>query len=482
MSQAQTLLSFGENMDLFVAPDGGCYATFADANGHKQTHAIRSQSFHSYLVSVFYRAEGKPPNSNAVKQAIDAYAAKARYGGATRDVYIRVAGHAGRVYIDLADNEWRVIEVDAAGWRVVTDAPVRFLRPTGMSNLPVPERGGTIDDLRHFVNVRDDDDFTLIVAFLLGSLCPQGPFAHLELVGEQGSAKSTTARVIRSLVDPNTSPLRAEPSGERDLVIVGSNSWMPTFDNLSHVPGWMSDALCRLSTGGGFSTRVLYTDADEKIFQLARPAIITAIGDVVVRGDLLDRTIVLRLPCLTGNRKAESELWAAFHSARARILGALLDGVSAALKNRDAMKIPRLPRLADFGKWVTAGEAAFGWRGGACLAAYFANQEESNAVALEGDPVAAYVLELAERGAWSGTATELHADLMARARAHGQSFGLPRSAGGLRNALNRLAPNLRRVGVSIRFAREGKAGTRVIHIQKSDQSVSHVSAVSRDVA
>jgi ABC-type protease/lipase transport system fused ATPase/permease subunit len=115
-------------------------------------------------------------------------------------------GYQDRVYLDLADEQWRVIEVDTNGWRVASDVPVRFLRPAGMMPLPMPEGGGSIEDLRMFMNV--EDDFKVIVAFLLGSLRPTGPFAHLELLGEQGSAKSTTARIIRSLIDPNHSPLK----------------------------------------------------------------------------------------------------------------------------------------------------------------------------------------------------------------------------------------------------------------------------------
>jgi len=134
------------------------------------------------------------------------------------------------------------------------------------------------------------------------------------------------------LIDPNHSPLKAEPGSERDLAIAASNVWMPVWDNMSHMKPWMSDSMCRLSTGGGFSTRALYTDADEKTFQLMRPAILTAIGDVAVKGDLLDRMIILRLPRLTNNRVAEDELWSEFNIFRPFILGALLDAVSMAIQ------------------------------------------------------------------------------------------------------------------------------------------------------
>ena len=128
-----------------------------------------------------------------------------------------------------------------------------------MLALPYPERGGNINELRPFVNVATVQDFHLMVAYQLAAMRPMGPYPIMVLTGEQGSAKSTAARVNRSLVDPNTSPLRSAPREERDLMISAINSWMLVFDNLSGIPPWLSESFCRLSTGGGISNRELYT-------------------------------------------------------------------------------------------------------------------------------------------------------------------------------------------------------------------------------
>lgn len=480
LAQIETLLSLAEKMELFSSPDGGCYATFK-IDGRTQTHQIGTRAFESYLVRAFYEKEEKPPSDGALRQALGTYAAKARFDGVVQPVHVRVAGYENRVYLDLADDELRVIEIDARGWRLASDVPVRFLRPAGMQPLPMPQNDGEIDFFRQFVNVDNDNDFQVIVAFLLGALRPTGPFAHLELLGEQGSAKSTTARIIRSLIDPNHSPLKAEPGSERDLAITASNVWMPVWDNLSHMKPWMSDSMCRLSTGGGFSTRALYTDADEKTFQLMRPAILTAIGDVAVKGDLLDRMIVLRLPRLTNNRIAEDELWRDFYDYRPFILGALLDAVSMAIKNIDTVRLPRLPRLADFAKWVTAGESAFGWNTGTCVEAFIANQDDSNIVVLESSAVAAMIIEVAKGDGWSGTASELLEMLAGKAN-RSQLFGLPKTPGGMRSALNKLKPNLRRAGIDVEFARVGKGSTRMIYIRESSKSVGSVGVVGNKAA
>jgi hypothetical protein len=166
--------------------------------------------------------------------------------------------------------------LDAGGWRVVDNPPVRFRRACAMLSLPTPTPGGNIEFLRDYLNVGPDDR-PLVVAWLLAAMRPVGPYPVLCLHGEQGSAKSTTARVLRELVDPNAAPLRSEPREPRDLMIAANNGWVVALDNLSHVASWLSDALCRLSTGGGFSTRELYSDDDEMIFNATRPMILAAL-------------------------------------------------------------------------------------------------------------------------------------------------------------------------------------------------------------
>ena len=107
---------------------------------------------------------------------------------------------------------------------------------------------------------------------------------------------------------------------------------MQAFDNVSALQPWLSDALCRLATGGGFGTRRLRTDQDEVLFDGARPIILNGIEDVVTRPDLADRAMFLTLePIPEERRRPEAEFWAAFEAERPDILGALLD---AALRGR----------------------------------------------------------------------------------------------------------------------------------------------------
>ena len=181
------------------------------------------------------------------------------------------AEHDGRIYLDLADDRWRAVEIGPDGWQVITCPPVRFRRAAGMLPLPMPMRGGSIEALTSFFNLPTRSDFVLVVAWLLAALRHGGPYPLLAVSGEQGSAKTVLSKILRALIDPNAAPVRTAPREERDLFIAAGNGHLLAFDNLSDLPAWISDALCRLASGGSFAVRQLYTDRDEVLFQAARP-------------------------------------------------------------------------------------------------------------------------------------------------------------------------------------------------------------------
>ena len=222
-----------------------------------------------------------------------------------------------------------------------------------------PGRGGSVATLRSFLNVQTDADFVLVVAWALACLRNRGPYPVIVLSGEQGSAKSTFSAVLRALLDPNTAPLRALPREDRDLFIAASNGHVLAFDNVSGLPAWLSDTLCRLATGGGFAVRQLYSDNDEVLFDASRPVILNGIEDIVSRPDLADRALFLTLePIPEERRRPEAELWDAFDAERPRLLGALLDAVVEGLRRLPETRLERLPRMADFALWATACETA----------------------------------------------------------------------------------------------------------------------------
>jgi hypothetical protein len=386
-------------------------------------------------------------------------------------VFVRVAEHAGDVYIDLGNETWNVVRVTREGYEVVPHPPIGFVRKAGFAPLPYPAGDGTIDDLRPFVNIRRDEDFMLVAAWAAFSLSPRGPYPVLVLQGEQGSAKSTTVRVLRALVDPAVEPLRALPRSERDLAIAAGNAWVLAFDNLSGIRDWLSDALCRLATGGGFATRMLYTDDEEIIFSARRPIILNGIDDIATRGDLQERSVLVSLPSiLEDERREENTFWAEFEAARPRVFGALLSGVSAALRNADDVHLERKPRMADFAVRATAMEGAFGWESGSFVEIYSANRQQASETLLANEPTAEAIEKLLEDGrenVWIGTATELLQMLGSYVNdAVKRSKAWPGGPQVLSRRLKRIAPALRSAGIQYTEHEQGHRKRKVKVLRK----------------
>jgi hypothetical protein len=331
--------------------------------------------------------------------------------------------------------------------------------------------------LREFLNV-ENGDWPLLLGWTLGLMMPEGPYPVLVLTGEHGSAKSTMVKVLRLLVDPSTIPLRSLSRNEHDLAIAARNSWVIAFDNVSILSPWLSDAICRLATGGGFATRELYTDADEVLFDSKRPVVLNGIGDIATQSDLLDRAIIITLPIISDNkRRTEEKLWGEFESVRPMIMSTLLDAVVLALRDVKSVTLGASPRMADFAKWVVAAAPALGMIGQEFLDAYQRNRYGVHELVLESSPVGAEIISLAAGlpigCEWKGTATELLDELNGKVNESVQRRkDWPKTARLLSGTLRRLAPNLRATGVEVKWGGEGSGRTRrrTVSVRKGPHS------------
>jgi hypothetical protein len=306
----------------------------------------------------------------------------------------------------------------------------------------------------------------LFATDLIAALFVKGPFPILGIHGEAGSAKTTAERIFRNMVDPNVSPCRAMPKNVHDLMIAANNSWLLSFDNLSYLPIWFSDSLCRLSTGGGFSTRKLYADSTEVLFEGCRPSVLTGIEELATRTDLLDRSIVLELPVIR-KYTAEQEFWRKFETAHPQLLGALLDVAVSVLQELPKIELAEQPRMADFARLGMAAEPALDVPRGAFMQAYQRNRRRANAVALEASPIANLICDLPEPS-WEGTATmllgKLDSMVVDDVRKHRSWPKTPKTLSGM---VRRLSTALRTAGVEIRFDRDNTLKrSRIISIQR----------------
>src|SRR5262249_37199629 len=152
---------------------------------------------------------------------------------------------------------------------------------------------------------------------------------------------------------------------------------------------------------------------------------------------------VLHLPAiLPARRRTEVAFWAAFEREWGALLGALLDTLVDALAALPRVSLRELPRMADFARFGVAVERALGGPPGGFLAAYRANREAADDLALEASLVAGPLQDfLATTGAWTGTATKLLDGLTTRvAESMRRKREWPKTATALGGELRRLAP------------------------------------------
>lgn len=467
-SVATQLVELASDAELFHDDAFECFAR-VEVGDHHETMRVRSQMFKRWLLRQFFIvADGAAPSNEAISSAINTLEAQASFMGDRRQVAVRIAGADGAVYVDLGTPDWDIAEITAAGWKLRNDAPVALYRPPGLKPLPIPDHHGDIRRLREFLNV-DEAGWTMAVSWLVGAFKPTGPYPVLTFQGEQGTGKTSAGRKLRALIDPNVSPMRTTPKTEHDLVITASNGWVIALDNLSQTQLWLSDAICRLATGGGFATKTLYTDRDEQLFDAVRPVILNGIDSIVTRHDLADRCLFCTLhPIPEEERIAESDLDKDFAEAAPAILGGLFDAVSMALRNIETVSMEKLPRMADFALWVKAAEPALPWPAGQFETVYTTNRKGAVERSIESSLLGTAILQFAETNAsWEGTPSDLLANLERLAGEKAiKAKAWPKSPSAFSRHLRELSSFLRKVGVEMELDNR-VSGKRLIKISKT---------------
>jgi len=456
--------------ELFHDRDNEPYAAVR-VNGATHVLGVTTDPFRRWLARESYRARGRGASSQALDDLVQTLAAEAQFDGAERPVFTRVGEVDGAAYIDLGGDDWSVVKIEAGTWSIETDAGIMFRRPATAQALPTPVRGGSIDLLWKYVNA-DEEDRPLILVWLLSALAPRGPYPLLSIQGEQGTAKSSAARFLKRLTDPSKAPLRSMPSNEVALANAASHAHVLAFDNLSHLSSDMSDALCRLSTGGGITRRKLYTDNDEVLLDSQLPVILTSINDVITRPDLADRTYHVRLSYIEpADRRSELDLDAEFERDAPYIFGALLDAFAEARDLVHAVRLAQPPRLADAARLAVAAEGALGLAPGTMEQALASNAIDLDLVQLEFFAFAGALEALSESQDWDLTATELLAQLeLAATQDEREDSTWPRNTKALAQQLDRIVPVLRRRHIEVsRYQTPGSNSRRLIRIRRTDR-------------
>ncbi len=432
MAREKYHLGVSEAGEAFARPKSGLPRVFLLRGGQV---SLRKQ-----LARTFFKEKGKAAGQQALSDALTTLDGFAQEKAPTR-LYQRVGQRDGTIWIDLGDDTGRAIRVESGAWNV--DEPgVLFKRTPLTSALPYPARDGDLDELWRFVNVTRDDRAP-ILAYLVAALLPDIPHPVLGIFGQQGSAKTSTMRVLVALVDPSPVPYRRPPRDADAWVTAAAGSWVVALDNLSSIQQWLADLLCRAVTGEGDVRRMLYTDGDLHVFALRRVIALTGIDLGSLPGDLADRLLPITLDVIAEeDRRDETSLWPAWEEAHPRILGALLDLAANVLARLPRVHMQRMPRMADYARVLAAVDDVLGTDG---LDRYLGAQGRLAHDTLSGDSFITSVMEAVTK-TFDGTA----ADLLELATPTDEKWrkpkGWPANARVATQHLRKQAPVLRKAG------------------------------------
>jgi putative DNA primase/helicase len=453
--QRDQLLASADEFELWHSPEKLCFAT-CTIKGHREHWRLDSNAFKRILAGRYYYATGNALTAQLLADGIRVLEVRALEEGECLKAFSRIGHQADALWIDLCDAEWRAVRVTPAGWSVEITPPIKFVRSDTMLAMPAPESGGLIEQLRGFVNA-SDTDHRLIVGWIVAALWGRATtFPVLAIGGEQGSGKSTVSKMLRMLTDPSAVPIAAPPKEERDLFTMANSGHVLAFDNISKIDAWLSDAICRISTGSGFLTRKLHTDFEASWFHGSRPTILNGIPSLTERADLAERSLTVRLERIgPAERTTEADWWARWEVAWPSIFGALLDALSGALRSWSEVVITSKPRMADFAHLMAAAEKWLGWEAGDFERAYSFNRQSTDDAVFESDPIAVAIDRFIRNShgddGWEGTATMLLAELgKLVSEEDRRSRFWPSKPNALGNAVDRAAPLLRRRGIDVR--------------------------------
>ncbi|NLU68472.1 ATP-binding protein [Streptomyces sp. HNM0574] len=448
----------------FRTADGTVYA---QRNGQPVARPIRSQgtsgSHRQELMVGLFRDGLGVFNGTALKEALDLIEALAMNQPA-QQVHIRVApGTDGATWLDLGRSDGQSVRIHPTGWDILTPAPeeVCWRRTQLTGELPLPARdtdGKGIDLLLRLTNFASAETECLAIAWLIGCLGPHVPVPAPFLTGPQGAGKSTAGRMLMRIIEGMSGDLRRAPKDEENLIVPVAAGWVTALDNLSHLTPDLSDAMCCIVTGAENTKRALHTDGDVYRVGYRRPLLMTGIDVGVIRPDLAERLLPLRLE-RPKVRRTEAELWADYEQALPVILGSLLD-LTVQVRAAEA-DIPTDLRMADFAHLCAQLDAATGFKS---LAAYRASLDDLNDDVIEGDLLAQTVLKHAasltpgtqERmtsSEWLHALTQLYTGDELRPLPK----GWPTTGKVLSDRLKRLQPTLAARGVLIDWGRINKS-------------------------
>lgn len=448
-SALKVLLSIGMEAETFRSTDGLAYAYYEGIGAVP----VKSDLMKLYLDERFEAMKGRFAPEKDLTDAVNKLDRAISGRGKVMKVFNRVGHDNNAVYVDLSQRDnTRAVRITAEGWTIVDKPEVMFRRTGSSVALPDPERGGSIEQLRPFVNVGTEDQWRLLVAWVLGCFNPKGTLPVMIIQGDAGAAKSYGTTIVRRLVDPMVPPLLPYPRSSESLIHHAYHNYVLAFDNLSGVSNEISDTLCVLASGSGYATRKLYTNLEQVTFEARRPIVINGIDNLAHRNDLSSRSLSLTFEEIERDDKlSERLLEAEIAKVMPNVLGHIYDAVAKALACAGQDTICTDSRLIDFTDWIVAAAPALGWSKDNVADLIEENTQNVLHAMAEADLVAQFMIKFMEESPqWSGSASDLFEQLdNVVPHKISRSRDWPNSPLALGKRVQRAKPTLRAAGIKL---------------------------------
>lgn len=450
-SQATVLVEFAQQQGrLTLNPQKEAYWIHPET---QQAYALQSTQFKNWLAANFYRTNGQVLSDNVQREAISTLCGIALHTAKQEHIYNRVAQQANTYYLDLAQADHHtLVAINAHSWQLTSHAGLAFHRSSPQQPMPIPTHSDSTDlsPLWQLINIPKQSRL-LVTTWLLECWRPDTPFPVLELYGEQGSVKSTSQRLLRRLIDPNMSDLRAAPRNREDLFVSANTNWLVSLENISYLSADLQDAMCTLATGGGFAKRGNYTNFDEVVIDMKRPIIINGIAAAITAGDLIDRTLTVELPAVSA-RQPISAIMTKFEQLQAHIIGVLCNIITKALAKLPAITLPpdQQPRLYEFALFGCATAQAMGYSSEEFMSQFQSSRDEGNDRVINAHPVAIAIIEWFTQQQQASVSDNVK-NLMQQIEPYRPAYAndWPRSPKAFGDALRRASPALRQHDITV---------------------------------
>ena len=476
-------------------------------NNHLEILPIDQNRFKHWLRKIVNKEYNVVVRGSLLDEVVNTLTSDAEFDGQTRALSLRIApspddnlGLKLKWYYDLTNDEYEFVEITSKGWEIKKNQII-FRRFDHQKAQDYPSASGDyppdiFDQFLDLLNVKKENRL-ILKCYIISLFIPNLPKSILMVHGEQGTAKSMQEEIMKMLVDPNVVMTLSFPKDVAELVQQLSHHSVTYYDNLSIIPGWISDLLCRATTGSGFSKRRLYTNDDDVVYSLMRAIGFNGINLAAARADLLDRGLIIQTDTIPkGNRRRMRAIWNRFYAIRPQLLSYIFDTLVKVLKwksqNPSLDLIKQLPRMADWAEWCEVISRCMGEKDNAFINAYNENINLQIEEVIEGSDLATVVRELVVRfdentREFSGTPTELLINLNLIADSSNIDRRNRYWPKRLSRSLKLLQRTLREIGIEVKWEKDTSTrnNTRKIVIRQlpsepSDRPIRQNQAQNRD--